>query len=104
MPTVTSKRFIPKKDVVSLISMATMAIANAATIKIPTASFSTGYFSTKILKIDEPVIQQTMKVAKMRPNGRSPFGSSKNDFNNGVHMNTKILQIEETRNKANEDG
>ena len=41
----------------------------------------------KIEKMDDPAMQQTMKVAKINPNGKA---SSVKDCIAGVHMKTKM--------------
>ena len=101
MPTHISKRFIPKKDIVLLISRATMAMAIDPTPKTAIPSFSTGTFSTTMLKKEDPVIQHTINVAKINPNGKSSLSPAflARVFSNGVHMKTKTYMLPSKRDE-----
>mmetsp|Transcript_27704 Transcript_27704/g.59174 ORF Transcript_27704/g.59174 Transcript_27704/m.59174 type:complete len:109 (-) Transcript_27704:1157-1483(-) len=94
MPTHISNRFIARKVDVALPEKTTMRKAQDATPKTITANCSGFIFSMAIENIDEPAMQQTMKVENMTPKGSpsnaSPISSFASAVSAGVHMKTKM--------------
>lgn len=71
IPTVISKMFIAIKVKVSSVEKVMRAMAiEAAANKTEANDSNFTFFSIAIEKVDEPAMQQTMKVEKIRPNGR----------------------------------
>ena len=88
IPTHISKKSILTKEIDSLNPKPTIAIPTDAKANRTTARRSIGYFSTRILKSEDPAIQETIKVEKINPNGSSV--SPAKDLSNGVQQKTKM--------------
>merc|ERR1719384_651030 len=67
----------------------TKAMDTALTANTPTAMTSTLNLATRIEKMEDPAMADTMNVEKIRPNGRDVSFSVK-ACRAGVHIKTKI--------------
>mmetsp|Transcript_52597 Transcript_52597/g.157603 ORF Transcript_52597/g.157603 Transcript_52597/m.157603 type:complete len:292 (-) Transcript_52597:1000-1875(-) len=95
MPTHISNTFMLQKVTVSELEVQMTAMAMDETRKTPMAMTSPRMRSTRIEKRDEPAMQHTMKVEKMRPKGSDSDSLSSSSFfvrevRAGVHMKTNM--------------